>query len=49
MVLETPGDLADRSAGAPASHEPFDLPLVDDIMTQTGRDVSTAELYVLPQ
>ena len=29
--------------------KPFDLPLVDDIMTQTGRDVSTAELYVLPQ
>jgi hypothetical protein len=29
--------------------KPFDLPLVDDIMSQTGRDVSTAELYVLPQ
>ena len=29
--------------------KPFDLPHVDDIMTQTGRDVSTAELYVLPQ
>jgi ABC-type glycerol-3-phosphate transport system substrate-binding protein len=29
--------------------KPFDLPRVDDIMTQTGRDVSTAELYVLPQ
>jgi hypothetical protein len=29
--------------------KPFDLSFVDDIMTQTGRDVSTAELYVLPQ
>jgi hypothetical protein len=29
--------------------KPFDTSRVDDLMAETGRDVSTAELYVLPQ
>ena len=32
-----------------AATKPFDRARVDDLMAETGRDVSTAELYTLPQ
>lgn len=31
------------------ARKPFDTARVDDLMAETGRDVSTAELYTLPQ
>jgi hypothetical protein len=35
--------------GRAVATKPFDTARVDDLMAETGRDVSTAELYSLPQ